>query len=233
MTGNNVKFIGLTRSNSNFVKYYKWLEDNELPYIVLDWETNNFDDIKKCSALVLTGGVDIFPEFYNDWEDGKKREDYIPERDGFEFKLLEYALENKLPILGICRGLQVINCKLNGSLISDIETIRNSNHKKITETEDRLHSVNVKSNTLLHEIIGESTGTINSSHHQAIDRIGEGLLVSARADDGIIEAVEWETKEGKPFMLAVQWHPERMPDKNSGFSKNIIDKFREEIYKDQ
>ena len=233
MTGNNVKYIGLTRSNSNFVNYYKWLEDNELPYIVLDWEKHNFDDIKKCSALLLTGGVDIFPEFYNDWEDGKKREDYIPERDGFEFKLLEYALENKLPILGICRGLQVINCKLNGSLISDIETIRNSNHKKITETEDRLHGVNVKSNTLLNEIVGESTGTINSSHHQAIDRLGEGLLVSARADDGIIEAIEWDTKEGKPFMLAVQWHPERMPDKNSRFSKNIIDKFREEIYKDQ
>ncbi|HAX47653.1 MAG TPA: gamma-glutamyl-gamma-aminobutyrate hydrolase family protein [Ignavibacteria bacterium] len=233
MTGSSKKPVGITRSNSNFINYYKWLEENDLPYIILDWEKNNFDDIKKCSALLLTGGVDIFPEFYNDWEDGKKREDYIPARDGFEFKLLEFAFENKYPVLGICRGLQVINCKLNGSLINDIETIRNTNHRKISETEDRLHGVNVKSNTLLLEVVGETSGIINSSHHQAIDRLGEGLLVSARADDGIIEAIEWETKTGKPFMLAVQWHPERMPDKNSRFSKNIIDKFREEIYKDQ
>lgn len=225
------KFIGLSKSNSSFTKYCKWLEDNDLPYIVLDWEKNNFDDIKKCSSLILTGGVDIFPEFYNDWEDGKNRGDYIPARDGFEFKLLEYAFSNNYPVLGICRGLQLINCKLNGSLINDIETIRGTNHEKISPTEDRIHNVNVKENTLLHELVEENSGSINSSHHQAIDRVGEGLVVSAKAEDGIIEAVEWDNKEGKPFLLAVQWHPERMPDKNSVFSKNLLDKFREETNK--
>lgn len=233
MTGNNIKYIGLTRSNSNFEKYYKWLEENELPYIILDWEKNNFEDIKKCSALLLTGGVDIFPEFYNDWEDGKNREEYIPARDGFEFKLLEYAFQNNYPVLGICRGLQIINCKLNGSLINDIETIRNTNHRKISSSQDRTHNINIKKSTLLYDTVKSEIGTVNSSHHQAIDRLGEGLIISARADDGIIEAVEWDSKDGKPFMLAVQWHPERMTDKNSVFSKNILDKFREEIYKDQ
>lgn len=229
MNGN--KYIGLSRSNSSFPKYCKWLDDNSLPYIILDWEKNNFDEIKNCSSLLLTGGVDIFPEFYNDWEDGKNRSEYIPARDGFEFKLLEYALSNNYPVLGICRGLQLINCKLNGSLINDIETVRGTDHKKISASEDRLHNVNVKRDTLLFDLVKQDSGTINSSHHQAIDRVGEGLMVSAKADDGIIEAVEWENKSGKPFLLAVQWHPERMPDSNSVFSREILEKFREETNK--
>ena len=222
------KITGITKSDSKFVRYTNWLDANKLDYIVLDWEKNNFDDIKKCSSLILTGGVDIFPEFYNDWEDGKNRSDYIPERDGFEFKILDYAIENNYPILGICRGLQVINCKLKGSLINDIETIRGTNHRKISPTEDRMHNVNVKNDTLLYELVQHNSGIINSSHHQAIDRLGEGLMISAKADDGIIEAVEWEEKDGKPFFLAVQWHPERVQDKESVFSKNIIDRFRKE-----
>ncbi len=224
------KLIGISKSDSKFERYTNWLEANNLEYIVLDWDTNNFDDIKKCSSLLLTGGVDIFPEFYNDWEDGKNRDEYIPARDGFEFKLLDYAFENNYPILGICRGLQVINCKLKGSLINDIETIRGTNHRKISQTEDRIHNVNVKNASLLYELVKQEKGTINSSHHQSIDRLGEGLVISAKADDGIVEAVEWEEKEGKPFLLAVQWHPERVQDKESVFSKNIIDKFREETY---
>ncbi|MEO8514761.1 MAG: gamma-glutamyl-gamma-aminobutyrate hydrolase family protein [Ignavibacteria bacterium] len=226
-----IKLIGITRSDSKFERYTNWLDSNKLQYLVLDWEVNNFDDIKKCSSLILTGGVDIFPEFYNDWEDGKKREDYIPERDGFEFKLLDYALENNYPVLGICRGLQVINCRLKGSLINDIETIRGTNHRKISQTEDRIHNVNVKESSLLYELVKLNSGKVNSSHHQSIDRLGEGLMISAKADDGIVEAVEWEEKDGKPFFLAVQWHPERAADKESIFSKNIIDKFREETYK--
>ncbi len=231
MTGNTIKYIGLTKSNSNFKNYSSWLDENKLPYIILDWETNNFVDIKKCSSLLITGGADIFPEFYNDWEDGKNRSDYIPARDGFEFKLLDYALENNYPVLGICRGLQVINCKLKGSLINDIETIRGTNHRKISNTEDRLHNVNIKYYTLLYDLINEDKAIVNSSHHQAIDRIGEGLMISAKADDGIIEALEWGDKAGKPFLLAVQWHPERMPDKNNPISKSIIEKFREETNK--
>lgn len=225
------KLIGLTRSNSSFNKYCNWLDENNLPYIVLDWENNNFDDINKCSSLILTGGVDIFPEFYNDWEDGKNREEYIPARDGFEFKLFDYALKNNYPVLGICRGLQLINCRLNGSLINDIETVRNTNHRKISQGVDRYHNVNVKPGTLLFEITGQQKGEINSSHHQAIDRVGEGLIVSAKADDGIIEAVEWEDPAGKPFLLAVQWHPERFNDKTSVFTKNILERFRKETNK--
>jgi putative glutamine amidotransferase len=179
--------------------------------------------------LLLTGGdEDIFPEFYNDWEDGKDRLQYKPERDGFEFKLFDYVLNNSLPLLGICRGLQLINVRLNGSLISDIESIRRTNHKKISDEEDRVHSVNVSENSLLHEIVKKTKGNINSSHHQGIDRLGEGLIVTAKADDGIIESVEWEDKSNKQFLLGIQWHPERMKDLSNPFTKNILFRFKQE-----
>jgi putative glutamine amidotransferase len=207
------KTIGVSKSNSKFHNYLHWLEEGGINYVILDWQKNNFDDIKKCSSLLLTGGADIFPEFYNDWEEGKNKEDYIPERDGFEFKLLDYALENNYPILGICRGLQIINCKLNGSLINDIETIRGTNHRKISNSQDREHKVKINESSLLFDVVNEKEGVVNSSHHQSIDRLGEGLIVTAKADDGIIEGVEWAEKENKPFFLAIQWHPERMLDK--------------------
>jgi putative glutamine amidotransferase len=219
---------GISKSDTKFERYVNWLESGNVDYIVLDWEKNNFEDIKQCASLLLTGGNDIFPEFYNDWEDGKNRDEYIPERDGFEFKLLDFAFSNNYPVLGICRGLQLINCKLNGSLINDIETIRGVNHRKISPTEDRIHHVNISENSLLYEVVKEKSGNINSSHHQAIDRLGEGLKISAKADDGIIEGIEWDDKTNKPFMLGVQWHPERTMDKESHFSKNILERFKKE-----
>lgn len=222
------KKTAISKSNSKFHFYTQWLERENVPYEILDWEKNNFEDIRRCSSLLLTGGADIFPEFYNDWEDGKNREEYIPERDGFEFRLLDYAFENRIPVLGICRGLQLINCRLNGSLINDIETIRGTDHKKISQTEDRYHNVKIMQGTLLNEITGKSGGVINSSHHQAIDRLGEGLMINAKSDDGIIEGIEWAEKSGKGFLLGIQWHPERLKDKNDPFTKNIIDKFKEE-----
>lgn len=208
-----------------------WIEQSGSAYEVLDWGKNNFEDIKKCSSLLLTGGADIFPEFYADWPEAVNNNDYIPERDGFEFRLLDYALESNMPVLGICRGMQLINCRLNGSLIIDIETIRSVNHRKLSDNEDRYHNVNIKSGTLLNDIVGTKTGIVNSSHHQGIDRAGEGLVISAKSDDGIVEAIEWEDKTGKSFLLAIQWHPERMKDSLSPFAKNIIEKFIQETNK--
>ena len=222
------KKTGISRCDRKFEYYLKWLESAGIEYIVLDYRKNNFNDIEKCSSLLLTGGDDVFPEFYNDWEDGKNRKEYKPERDGFEFKLFDYALNSSLPVLGICRGMQLINVRLNGSLINDIESVRGTNHRKISDTEDRIHPVTVIENSLLHEIVKEIKGTISSSHHQAIDRPGEDLIVTAKADDGIIEAVERADKTNKQFLLGIQWHPERMEDLTNHFTKNILLRFKQE-----
>jgi len=223
-----IKKTGISRCDTNFEPYLNWLKSGNLEYKILDYNENNFNDIKECSSLLLTGGVDVFPEFYNDWEDGNDRSQYKPERDGFEFKLLDYAFENKIPILGICRGLQLINCRLNGSLINDLETVRNVNHKKYNESKDRVHEVMIYENTLLHEITKINQGEINSSHHQAIDRVGEGLMVSAKSTDGIIEGIELSNKNKSPFFIGIQWHPERMIDRTSPFVVNILEAFKKE-----
>lgn len=223
-----IKKTAISRSNSKFQNYVNWLENESLPYHILDWQKNNFEDIKKCSSLLLTGGVDIFSEFCNETESDKNTEEYIPSRDIFELNLLDYAIRNNYPVLGICRGLQLINCKLNGTLINDIETVKRTNHKKIAGSEDRIHHVSIKEETLLYSIVNETEGTVNSSHHQAIDKLGDGLMITAKADDGIIEGIEWTDKNGKPFFLGVQWHPERVLDKSSPFSKNIIERFKKE-----
>ncbi len=226
-----LKIAGITRCDRKFEFYTNWLESAGINYKVLDYHKDNFDDIKTCSSLLLTGGDDIFPEFYNDWEDGTKRSEYKPERDGFEFRIFDYALNNSLPVLGICRGMQLINCRLNGSLISDIETERGVNHRKISNSEDRIHPVTVFDESLLKEITNRERGDITSSHHQGIDRLGEGLLISAKADDGIIEAIEWADKNSKPFMLGIQWHPERMKDKENPFTNSILMRFKKETEK--
>jgi putative glutamine amidotransferase len=226
-----IKKAGISRCDRKFSFYTDWLKSAGIEYKELGYKENNFNDIKECSSLLLTGGDDIFPEFYNDWEDGRDRSKYVPERDGFEFRLLDYALNNSIPVLGICRGMQLINCRLNGSLITDIETIRGRNHRKISDWEDRIHEVNVIENSLLFEVTENKKGSINSSHHQGIDRLGEGLLITAKADDGIAEAVEWNNKESKPFFLGIQWHPERMNDKSSPFAKNILFRFKQETEK--
>jgi putative glutamine amidotransferase len=226
------KKAAISKSNSKFHNYVKWLEEGGIPYQILDWETKNFDDIKKCSSIVLTGGVDISPEFLGVHSNGKQWDNYIPSRDEFEFKLLDYALEHNYPILGICRGIQLINSRFKGKLIEDIETEKGFNHKKFSETkQDRIHNVNVDENSLLYSIVKEKKGNVNSSHHQAVETPGKGLMINATSDDGIIEGMEWEDKTNKPFFLAVQWHPERMMDKSSPFSQNILTRFKEETNK--
>lgn len=225
------KIAGISKCDRRFEFYLNWLKRGGIEYQVLDYHQNNYEDIKKCSSLVLTGGDDIFPEFYNDWEEGSDGSKYKPERDGFEFRLFDYAIEKKMPVLGICRGLQLMNCRLKGSLINDLETIRHVNHKKFEDSRDREHDVIVFKGTLLYDIIKEEKGIVNSSHHQAIDRLGEGLMITSKSKDGIIEGIELADKTNAPFFIGIQWHPERMIDLNSPFTKNVLNKLKEETEK--
>ncbi|MDQ3193652.1 MAG: gamma-glutamyl-gamma-aminobutyrate hydrolase family protein [Bacteroidota bacterium] len=219
--------IGITISEAKFERYINWFENFKINYEILNYN-NHEEGIKKlheCSGLLLSGGVDIYPEIYCDWDTIETNGTYNPERDGFELKILETAIEGKLPILAICRGLQLVNVFYRGSLIFDLEEIRNVNHRKISPAEDRLHKVCIFQNTLLHDIMNVDHSIVTSSHHQAIDRLGEGLMINAKSDDGIIEGIEYQEKSDKPFFIGVQWHPERFRDLSDPASKNILDKF--------
>ena len=218
--------VGIAVCENNFDLYLKWLEHFQIDYDVIDYrEENAIDKFNKVSGLILTGGVDIYPELYNDWENKEDKGKYNTDRDGFEYKLLEQAVHRNLPILGICRGCQFINVFFNGSLIYDIPTIRKVDHGKIDKDTMRIHNIKVYKDTLLYDCVKVINGDVNSSHHQSIDRLGEGLIISAKAADGIIEGIEYADKQGKSFLMGIQWHPERLTDFNDIFSKNIIESF--------
>jgi putative glutamine amidotransferase len=169
------------------------------------------ESLASVDAVVFTGGADIAPVRF-----GKANEEHLvgevnEARDQSEFETAKKAEEMGLPVLGICRGLQLLNVVHGGTLITDIQHFGGADHKKLDETTDNRHRVKVTAGTHIYKILRETEGEVNSAHHQAIERLGEGLTISSRDErDGTIESIEWEKPESKPYLLAVQWHPERM-----------------------
>jgi putative glutamine amidotransferase len=229
--------IALTRTdNPEKHQYYlDWLREVEnVEVITLSAQDNNLSEMGACDGLVLSGGRDIHPKYYGSKNlDYKGAPEYYSEqRDDFEIAAFKQAKDEDLPILGICRGLQLINVICNGSLIQSLDDFSGS--KNHLGNPDKIHSVSIQPGTLLYDIVGHQDGEVNSAHHQAIDRLGEGLLINSLAADGTIEGIEWQQKSGRPFMLAIQWHPERMFRfhlEKSDLSKKIKDRFIEEIKK--
>lgn len=171
----------------------------------------NFD------GVLFTGGEDVDPTLY----DEKKKYDSVKmnrARDDFELALLDRALRGRRPILGICRGAQMINVKFGGSLYQDLkadvpleDTPVTLEHKQPGSRSDATHSVTVTESQSLVGAAVSGSCRVNSLHHQAIKRLGHGLKVTAHAEDGLVEAVE--AADHYPFLLAVQWHPEEMTDR--------------------
>ena len=234
--------IGLTHTGieEKHQNYIKWLTgDDDIEIIQLSENDNNADAIKNYDALILSGGVDIHPKFY---KNGKTNYPHAPKkfnekRDEFEIALFRLAQKTNKPVLGICRGLQLINCIYDGTLKQDLGQDLNKIHKAeiINHTQkDKAHGLDIEEGTILHDIVKTGRLAINSAHHQTIDKPGEGLKVNCHSDDGLIEGFEREHPNGKPFLLAVQWHPERMYKFNlegSPVSKAIRDRFIEEVKK--
>jgi putative glutamine amidotransferase len=213
------KIIGISYTETNFQNYEQWFSNEELgddiEVIILSFIKNNTEDISKCNGFVLTGGIDVLPELYNGLTEYPYRPTaFLPERDAFEKLIYEYAKLHKVPVLGICRGLQYINILEGGTVFEDIGDTANQTHKR--GVADKEHPVEILPDTLLHNITGADNGIVNSAHHQAIrpDQLGDNLMVSAySATDHIIEGIEFKDKSDKAFMIGVQWHPERMKGK--------------------
>jgi putative glutamine amidotransferase len=198
-------------------KYVSWFNGEDVEVVKLEVDSH---DYKSCQGIVLTGGTDVHPDAYDGEHDYPNKPDHWDEdRDEYEETVYKYAKVNKIPILAICRGLQLVNVLEGGTMIQDLGE-GNATHQKV-ET-DKEHTVTVDSRTMLGDITGAMSGTVNSAHHQAVDEPGRSLLVSATSKDNVIEGLEFKDKTNKGFMIAVQWHPERMKDKDtSAFSKNI------------
>lgn len=222
--------IGVTDC-SKYVNYSNWISgySEQVEVIKLSHKANNFDDIKKCQGVLLTGGEDVHPRFYNkpEYYNYCYADDVSEARDEFELKVLQDTEANHIPLLGICRGLQIANVFFGGTLIPDIPTWGKFNHSKLPDDSDRYHKISVDPSSWLYSVIDRQEGTVNSNHHQSADIIGDGLIVSAISPDGVVEALERKSPDGKSFLCLVQWHPERMNDQESNFVKNIRKAFVE------
>ncbi|HRI80023.1 MAG TPA: gamma-glutamyl-gamma-aminobutyrate hydrolase family protein [Cyclobacteriaceae bacterium] len=219
--------IGIAAARK-YDNYQRWILESGAKIIKLGYTENNFDKVIQCSGIVLTGGEDVHPKFYGKPEYESEFELDTPDeqRDEFELKILEYTQKHSIPLLGICRGLQIANVYFGGTLIPDILSVGKPDHSKLKEGHDRYHSISINSKSLLNKITGLEKGEVNSAHHQCIDVVGKGLVVCAKSEDGIPEAAERVV--GNTFLMLVQWHPERMRDPNSPLTKNIRDQFIKE-----
>ena len=211
--------------------YIKWLKniDPDAEYVVMYGLPEDSINIvfEECSALLLTGGEDVYPGRYGKEHDTVRCGAIDMYRDTLEFKLIEMALEREMPILGVCRGQQILNVAMGGTLYVDIPTDINSMVRhRCKDWKNCFHQVRVLPNNLLSQMSGLKKGKVNSNHHQAIDRLAEDFKVLAITNDGIIESIGWKDTINKPFFMAVQWHPERM-DTASMLSKPIARKFLE------
>ncbi len=175
----------------------RWVELSDLEQAVQDALT--------CDGLLLPGGGDMDPKFY-----GQARIPACGEpnllRDAAEPLLLRAFLAADKPVLGICRGIQVMNAVLGGDLYQDIKPFEHLPHN---DHWAKVHTVTVRRGTLLSRILGQDTVLVNSQHHQAVDRVAPGFTLAALSEDGIVEAIE---KPDARFCLGVQWHPEWLSD---------------------
>lgn len=162
--------------------------------VIVVTEKTLMSDLNRCHGIVIPGGVDVCPGWYKQPMHYRTQKPQL-ERDAMEMALLMHALEKDMPILGVCRGHQLLNVTLGGTLIQDMVVQHNGRHPvRISQKSKHL------------DFIGEKNGfLVNSYHHQAVDKLGNGLKAIAWAKDGTVEAIE-STEHS--FVVGVQWHPE-------------------------
>lgn len=185
--------------------------------------------LDRVSGVVISGGAfDVPPELYGE----TAREGMgptKPARTTFEMAVLKAALQRRIPVLGICGGMQLINVAYGGTLVQDLklELPTAASHQQNHDRSQPLHPVEVREGSVLAECVGKGQLMVNSTHHQAVKTVGNGLQASAVAPDGVVEGIE--SKDGS-FVVGVQWHPEAMVETvppHLGVYKTLVNKARD------
>jgi putative glutamine amidotransferase len=223
--------IGVSKSAPN---YSSWLDKLHDGLEIIDLYTLPLDEAlnqaSTVAGILLTGGNDIHPGLYGRQEDLPYCREIDTRRDELEILIIELAFKLNIPLLGICRGQQILNVARKGTLYPDIPSFFDT--KTIhSNKEDVYHPVTINRNSLLFRLTGMANNTVNSAHHQAVKNLASGFQASAHSPDGLIEAIETDSTVNHPFCIAVQWHPERMETDNplsgllgKGFMKAVMGK---------
>jgi putative glutamine amidotransferase len=215
-TGEKDSYRWPTRKRFDYIKreYYEAiLAAGGMPILLPNADPPSAIDasFNELNGLLFTGGGDLHPKYYLQ---AIQSDDVDPDlaRDNFEMELLARTLAHNLPILAICRGHQVLNVALGGTLFQDLTCLpfKAQPHADPQQTGTVFHDVTIDSESRLYAVIGEEMIQTNSSHHQVVDRLGRGLKAVAYAPDGVIEAIEHTDHE---FVIGVQWHPEGIADR--------------------
>ena len=196
------------------------LQAGGIPVPLFGIDASIADVVRKIDGFVFSGGDDIDPGFYREKALANARITISPDdRTRFELKLFKALMKAKKPLLAICGGAQLANVALGGTLYQDIslQVPRPLRHGPSKSGEKVFHTVDILEGTLLSSILGSSRIRVRSSHHQSVKNPGRGFHLSAVAPDRVIEALELGTKQ---FLLAVQWHPEKMP--NDRYTKKLF-----------
>lgn len=242
--------IGITDCGEKHPIYEKWIlsqnalvGNSHIEVIKLGYKLNNLHEIEQCDGIILSGGEDVHPSLYNRPEFlNLCNPNFMDERrDEFEWKLCEYIFKNQLPVLGICRGLQLVNVFLGGTLIPDLPTAGKENHSKYFEGKDRYHNIEIIHDSELSKITNIVFGDVNSAHHQSADIIAKPLKINALSDDRVVEGLEFDSahptdsnsvaeRSLSHYLMLVQWHPERIINaEQNNFSYKIRQNFVENI----
>ncbi|MCQ2968815.1 MAG: gamma-glutamyl-gamma-aminobutyrate hydrolase family protein [Clostridium sp.] len=201
---NNIDRISVSSDYINAIE-----KSNGLPIIIpITSNLENIDTyINLCDGFLFTGGIDINPFFYKETP-YKNLGEFNSKLDLFQLSLMKNIIDSKKPFLAICRGIQILNVACGGTLYQDFKQVpyHTVQHYQKSARYDPIHLINIKSNSTLYDLFGESL-YVNSFHHQCINKLGHNLKISALAPDNVIEAIEIKNYK---FGIGVQWHPEMM-----------------------
>jgi putative glutamine amidotransferase len=201
----------------HYKAYSEWLKIHDTTLLTYNLYELTKDSavrlLKECDGLLLTGGPDINPQIYGRNYDTSIVDISDHKRDSLEMILLKEASDIKMPVLGICRGMQMINVVRGGTLIRDIPTEFNSKiYHRCAVKSNCYHQVFLMQGSELFKTVGNELGIVNTNHHQGIEKLAPGLKGVAFSEDSLVEATE--LKNGDMFLMGVQWHPERLDINN-------------------
>lgn len=208
------RFLGYARSyvNDDYIQSVTRSGAVPITLPIVDSDEEVKAQVDLIDALILMGGQDVDPYLYGE-ETDKKHGMIYPRRDRFDYKLIKYAFEKGIPILGICRGHQILNVYFGGSLYQDLSYFSPDvlQHVQQACSYEATQTIQIEKNSILQRIIGD-TKRVNSFHHLAVKDLADNFVVTARTKDGVVEAIEYQGDER--YILGVQFHPEMMSSRD-------------------